>query len=99
MVRIEQQQKVLVLGALAGTVADLRSGSIQEHPERPHPAAGLPILCAHPLPVRSEPDDVLVGMGRIRVTIVERMPVEVWMLLAVLSDPAREIEERLAAPI
>src|ERR1700692_4899101 len=82
VVGVEEQQKVRVLSALSFAIANLRRQTIDEHAESTHPAAVLPILGHHPLAVRSEPDDVLVGVLGLGIAIEEGVTVEIRMLLA-----------------
>src|SRR5580658_11007441 len=96
---VQQNQKIFVLGAIPGAVADFRGGAVQEHAERAHPAAVLPILGAHPLAVCAKPDDVLVGMRSVGVIVVKGIAVEIRVLLAVLDHALGEIEKSLAAVV
>src|SRR5882762_11945317 len=79
---VEEQQKARILGALPLAVAYLGRSAVEEHAESAHPAAVLPVLRHHPLAVGPEPDDVLVGMLRLRVAVVERIAMKIGMLFA-----------------
>src|ERR1700744_6470729 len=95
MMRIHEQKKIRVLGALSLSVPNLGCSPVHEHAERAHPAAVFPVLALHALAVRAEPDDVLVRMLGVRIVVIERAAVKVWVLLAVLDHPLREPEELL----
>src|SRR6266481_9991219 len=79
---VEEQQKVHVLSALSPAVAYLRRHPIEVHAESTHPAAVLPVLRHHPLAVGSEPHDILIGVLRFGITVVEGVPMKIRMLLA-----------------
>src|SRR6202522_3639323 len=80
MVRIQQQQEILVLDAFARAVADFGSSTVEKHAEGAHPAPVLPVLGLHALAVRPEPDDILLGVPRFRVLLVKGMSMEIRML-------------------
>ena len=90
---VQQQEKIRVLGALPRAVADFRRGAVQEHAHRSHPAAVLPVLAVHALSVGAEPDDVLVRMRRVRIMVVERVAVEIRVLLSITHDATGEFEK------
>jgi len=67
--------------------------SIEVHAESTHPAAVLPVLRHHPLAVGSEPHDILIGVLRFGITVVEGVPMKIRMLLAILDHSPREFQE------
>src|ERR1700693_4166466 len=95
MVRVQQQQEVLVLRAPTLAVANLRRHPVEKHAERAHPPADFPVVGLHALAIRPEPNDVLVRMNRLRVVVIERKAMKVRMLLAVPVHPFNELEEFL----
>src|ERR1700736_3843153 len=81
------------MGALSFTVAYLRRHAVDERAEGPHPAAVLPVLRHHPLPVGPEPDDILIGMLRFGIAVVEDIAMKIRMLFAVLDHSPREFQK------
>src|SRR5258708_20086642 len=93
MIGVEEQQKVRVLGALSPAVPYLGRHAVDEHAESTHPAAVLPVLRHHPLAVRSEPDDILIGMLRFGIAVVEDIAMKIRMLFAILDHSPREFQK------
>src|SRR6202790_5265499 len=55
VMRVQKQEKVLVLCWLAFAVADFRRHAVEEHAERAHPSAVFPVLGVHSFPIRPKP--------------------------------------------